>query len=191
MSEGGREGLSVSRGELASRAAAQEQRNKPRGVLYAGALVLVAGLVYLLVGRSALAGAKAERRREVGTSITVLMQAARLERHLSGEASSGSQRFDRVPNFTSLADAAAQAVGLTPAPTLTRQTQDTPSGQPGLIERTYWYDRVTSRNLEALIGWVSRVEEMVPGVEISRMELVPQRTQWQLSITFVKPELSS
>ncbi|UYV13563.1 MAG: hypothetical protein NCW75_04590 [Phycisphaera sp.] len=190
MSEQGDRGIVASRAELAGRAAAQEQRNKPRGVLYIGALVLVAGLIYLMVGRSSLASAEAQRRSELNTARNVKMQAARLERHRLESETSGAQRFKPVPNFTSLADSAAQSIGLTPVPTLSRQTQETPPTQPGLIERMYWYDRVTSRDLEALIGWVAQVEEMIPGVEISRLDLTPQRTQWQLSITFVKPELA-
>lgn len=190
MSEHNGKGIAVSRAELAGRAATQEERNKPRGVLYMGALVLVAGLVYLMVGRSALAGAEAERSSELNTARNVLMQTERLERHRGAEATSGSQRFVPVPNFTNRADSAAQSVGLTPVPPLRRQTQNRPPMQPGLIEHKYEYERVTSRDLGALIGWVAQVEEIVPGVEISRLELIPQRTQWQLTITFVKPELA-
>lgn len=191
MSDRDDAGITVSRGELAARAAAQEQRNKPRLVLYMGVLVLLAGLVYMLVGRSALAGAEKERAREVSNAGTVLRQAARLEQHMTDPAQAGDGRFERVPNFTTRADSAAQSVGLTPVPTLRSQGQENPSGQEGIVEQVYRYERVQSRDLEALIGWVAQVQSMVPGVEVSRMELTPQRTQWQLSVTFVKPEFSS
>jgi hypothetical protein len=190
MSEHGRADVSVSRSELAARASAQAQRNKPKGVLVLGALVLLVGIVYLLVGRSALAGAERARSSEVATAANVLWQRARLEAHLDAQAG-GDNRFDRVTNFTTLADSAAQSVGLSPVPTLRNQSQADPPGQEGIVERVYRYENVTSRNLEALIGWVAQVQSMVPGVEISRMELTPQRTQWRLSITFVKPEFSS
>lgn len=191
MSDRDEAGITVSRGELAARAAAREQRNKPRLVLYVGALVLVAGFAYMMVGRSALAGAERVRAREVSNAGTVLRQVNRLERHIDDVAVAGTGRFDRVSNFTTIANTAAQTVGLTPAPTLNQQLQQNPSGQPGIVEQVYRYDRVQSRNLEALIGWVAEVQSRVPGVEISRIELTPQRAQWQLSITFVKPELSS
>lgn len=187
MSEGNEQRKTVSRSELAMRAAAQEQRNKPKLVIVLGAVVLLAGVIYMLVGRSALAGATADRRREVGSYSTVLMQKTRLEAHLRNEQVDESP-WKPVPNFTTLAENAATSVGLSPMPTLTRQDQNR---EGDLIVRTYQYNRVVSRDLEALLGWVAQVEAMVPGVEISRLELSPSRTQWQLSITFVKPELSS
>jgi hypothetical protein len=187
MSEQDDRQSTVSRSELAARAAAQAQRNQPRALIVLGAVVLLAGVVYLLVGRSALAGAMGERRQEVNSASTVLMQKARLERHFN-EQSQGDDRFEPVSNFTTLVENAAQSVGLEPVPTLNRQDEN----QDGdLTIRTYQYNRVTSRDVEALIGWVAQVEQMVPGVEITRFELTPSRTQWQLAITFVKPELSS
>ena len=177
----------VSRSQLAAQAAAQAERNKPKLVLVIGVLVLLAGVVYLLVGRSALGSALADRRREVGSYSTVQMQQVRLEQFIGGQTG-GDDPYRKVPNFTSLAESAAKSVGLTPLPTLNSQ-QETREGD--LTLRTYQYDRVISRDLEALLGWVAQVEKMVPGVEISRLELSPSRTQWQLSITFVKPELSS
>ncbi len=177
---------SVSRSELAARAAAQEQRNRPRVFVLAGFVVLAAGLIFLLVGRSSLAEAQAERRREINSARNVLIQKARLDRH-DASAVQGGGRFIPVPNFTTLAENAARLVGLTPLPTLSRQLEDR-DGE--LIIRTYRYERVTSRDIEALIGWVAEVESMVPGVEISILELEPSRTQWELKITFVKPELS-
>lgn len=187
MSERDERGVAVSRGELAARAASQAQRNKPRGVIFAGLLVLLAGLIYLMIGRSAIAGAQAERRREVNAASQVMLQKARLERHRERQAVAGEGRFFKVSNFTTLANNAAQSVGLTPAPTLTRQDQ---VNSDELVEQIYRYDRVLSSDLEALIGWVAQVQAMVPGVEISQLSLTPQRTQWQLSITFVKPELA-
>ncbi len=190
MSEHNESEITVSRGELAARAAAQAQRNKPKGVLILGALVLLGGLVFMMVGRSALAGAERERSSELSTASTVLRQKAKLEAHLGAE-SAGDNRFERVTNFTTRADSAAQSVGLTPVPMLRSQTQRNPAGQEGIIEQVYRYENVTSRDLEALIGWVAQVRSMVPGVEISRLELTPQRSQWRLLIEFVKPEFSS
>ena len=187
MNDPGVPEASVSRSELAARAAAQEQRNKPKTVLVIGALVLLAGLVYLFVGRSALADATAERRREVGSYRTVLLQKARLDAHRTGPQS-GPSPFDPVENFTARAESAASSVGLTPVPTLSRQDE---ARDNDLVIRTYQYNRVVSRDLEALLGWVAQVESMVPGLEITRLELSPSRTQWQLVVTFVKPELPS
>lgn len=187
MSERETEPIVVNRTELAARAAGQAQRNKPRLLLALGALVLIAGFVWLLVGRSALSTAMAERRREVNTASSVLMQKARLERHLAA-ADEGGGRFEPVRNFTTIADNAARSVGLTPVPSLTRQSEER-NGE--LVVRSYQYDRVTSRDLEALIAWVTQVESMVPGVEIGQLKLDPSRTQWQLAVTFIKPELSS
>jgi len=178
---------SVNRAELAARAAGQAQRNRPRMLLVLGAVVLLGGLVWMLVGRSALASANAERRGEINTASSVLMQKARLERHIRA-AEQGGGELEPVRNFTTIAENAATSVGLTPSPSLTRQSED---AQGELIVRSYQYERVTSRDLEALIAWVTQVESMVPGVEIGRFELKPSRTQWQLAITFVKPELSS
>jgi len=177
----------VDRGALAARAAAQEQRNRPRIFVVLGAIVLVVGAAYMLIGRSSLGGAKDDRRREIASYSTVQVQKARLRGHLDRADADGGE-LQPVPNFTTLAENAARSAGLTTLPTLTRQDQ-TRDGE--LIVRTYQYNRVMSRDLEALLGWVSQVEAMVPGVEISRFELSPSRTQWQLSITFVKPELSS
>lgn len=188
MSDYEREGSTTSRSELAARAAAREQRNKPRGFLYLGAIVVLAGLIYMMYGRSVLGGAMGERRREVNTATSVAMQTSRLERHREAEALQGGSGLEAVPNFTTLAGTAAQAVGLSPAPSLSSQRQN---DLDEIVERIYQYDRVTSRDLEALISWVAKVQELVPGVEISRLDLVPQPTQWQLSITFVKPELAS
>ena len=178
--------ISVSRSELAARAAAQEQRNRPRILLAVGAVVLLAGLVFLFVGRSSLRDAEGDRRREFNSARTVLIQEARLDR-FDGSAAQGDGRFDPVPNFTTLAENAARSVGLTPLPSLSRQSEDR---DDELIIRSYRYDRVTSRDVEALFAWVAQVEGMVPGVEITNLELEPARTQWQLAITFVKPELS-
>jgi|GEM_PF-3685361 len=191
MSDRDDAGITASRGELAARAAAQEQRNKPRLVLFVGMLVLVAGFAYMLVGRSALAGAERSREREVSNAGTVLRQLARLDYHLTGPAVADDSRFRKFPNFTTAADSAARSVGLSPVPTLKQQLQQNPSGQEGIVEQVYRYERVQSRNLEALIGWVAEVQRVVPGVEISRIELTPQRAQWQLLVTFVKPEFSS
>ena len=177
---------SVSRSELAARAAAQEQRNRPRILLVVGAIVLLAGMVFLFVGRSSLADAKDDRRREFNSARTVMIQKARLDRH-EASASQDGGRFRPVPNFTTIAENAARSVGLTPVPTLSRQSEDRDAE---LIIRSYRYERVTSRDVEALIGWIAQVESMVPGVEITSLELEPSRTQWQLAITFVKPELS-
>lgn len=177
----------VSRSALAARASARAQRNRPKGVLLIGALVLLAGVVFMLVGRSTLKSAQADRKRELNTAQSVVVQKARLERHIGSQ--SGPSPFDKVPNFTTLAREAAGSVGLSPAPTLTRETSTTP--QNGILEREYRYERVTSANIEALISWVAQVRSMVPGVEIRSMDIQPQRTQWQLSITFVKPELAS
>ncbi|MFI4915411.1 MAG: hypothetical protein ACIAS6_02750 [Phycisphaerales bacterium JB060] len=188
MSDLESESVMVSRGELAAKAAAREQRNRPRGVLYLGVLVVLAGLVYLMVGRSVLASAKADRQREVATATNVRIQADRLDRHILSAEQDGAGKLDPFPNFTTAATSAAQSQGLTPAPTLSSQRQ---VDQGEVVEQVYQYDRVTSRDLEALIGWVAQVQKMVPGVEISQMNLAPQRTQWQLSITFVKPELAS
>jgi hypothetical protein len=186
MSERDDRNITASRSELAARAASQEQRNKPRGVIIVGVLVLLAGLIYLMIGRSALAGAQIDRRRELNAASEVMLQKTRLERHRD-RSQTGPDPFQKVPNFTTLAENAAQSVGLTPAPSLTRQEQ---RNQDDIVEQIYRYDRVTSRDLEALIGWVAQVQAMVPGVEISRLELSPQRTQWQMAITFVKPELA-
>ena len=187
MSDQDTQTSSVSRSQLAAQAAAQAERNKPKLVLVIGVLVLLAGVIYLFVGRSVLGSALGERRREVGSYSTVQMQQVRLDQFMSGQ-SSGERPFVPVPNFTTLAENAARSVGLMPLPTLNSQ-QEMREGD--LTLRTYQYDRVISRDLEALLGWVAQVEKMVPGVEISRLELSPSRTQWQLSITFVKPELSS
>lgn len=188
MSDYEHEGSTTSRAELAARAAVHEQRNKPRGFLYLGAIVVLAGLVYMMYGRSILGGAMDDRRREVNTATTVAMQANRLERHREAEALQGGNTLQSVPNFTTLANSAAQVVGLSPAPSLSSQRQN---DLDEIVEQVYLYDRVTSRDLEALISWVAEVQKMVPGTEISRLDLVPQPTQWQLSVTFVKPELSS
>lgn len=188
MSDYEQEGATTSRAELAARAAAREQRNKPRGFLYLGAIVVLAGLVYVMYGRSVLGGALGERRREVSTATSVAMQASRLERHREAEALQGGSTLRPVPNFTTLANSAAQVVGLSPPPSLSSQRQN---DLGDIVEQIYQYDRVTSRDLEALISWVAEVQKMVPGAEISRFDLVPQPTQWQLSVTFVKPELAS
>lgn len=177
----------VSRSALASQAAARAQRNRPKGVLMLGALVLVLGVVFMLAGRSSLNSALGERRRELGTAQSVAMQRARLERHEGSQA--GPSPYEKVPNFTTIAREAAASVGLSPAPTLSRESSNPP--QDGILEREYRYDRVQSADIEALVSWVTQVRSMVPGVEIRNLDIQPQRTQWQLSITFVKPEFAS
>lgn len=185
MSEG--QWATASRTDLAARASARAQRNRPKGVLVLGVLVLGLGFVFMLMGRSSINGALGERRRELNSAQSVAMQGARLDRHTTSQT--GPSPYEKVSNFTTIAQEAASSVGLSPAPSLTRETSSPP--QNGILEREYRYERVQSADIEALVSWVAQVRSMVPGVEIRNLDIQPQRTQWQLSITFVKPEFAS
>ncbi|MEO1007297.1 MAG: hypothetical protein AAFX79_01890 [Planctomycetota bacterium] len=177
----------VDRTELSARAAANEQRSKPKGLIVAGLLVLLVGVVYMAVGWSSLSSAATNRRNEAATTRNVAFQKAALERALRDGVAGGGD-YAPFEQFAQEADLVAQSVGLTPAPQLRSQIS-TDDQRTDLVLQTYRYENIRSRDLGALLAWVSEVPERVPGiVEISRLELTPRPRDWELDVTFVKPE---
>lgn len=176
------------RAELARLAALREQANRPRWPLVVGGLAVAGGLVLMLYGYTGVSAAESRRRAEASRAGQVAALVARLERHTEAAASQGPGRFDPFPGFTVEAEQLAREAGLTPTPTLSRQRENV-DRRTGLIEREYQYERVSARDLGAMLDWVARITERVPGVEITRLELTPRPSQWQMQIYFVKPEL--
>mgnify|MGYP001192676824 CR=1 FL=1 len=177
------------RDELASLAQAAARRNRPTHLVAAAVVLLVGALA--MAGSALLSRQSAERALARAASENVRARALideikRITNERQGGSGTVSRENDPVPNFGStmsnLASQAGLSVGIP-------QEQSQASG--AYIRRNYTYN-LSTPNLDAVMTWVQRTAQEIPGTQVTGLTVTPQAANriWTVSIKFARLERS-
>jgi hypothetical protein len=168
--------------EQAAQAARTARRNQPRGLLVASGVLLLAMALYVLfalASRNSAAEAmeSAKARAEEAVRYAGELKALRAMAQTNpGATASATQLRSRL-------EQAGVESGLSKVVPLPNERTETLI--PGLGSRQYKYDyELTDPNLAALLAWVERAVEVVPGLEVYGISLRPEANHWRLRVTF-------
>lgn len=170
--------------ELVDAARVAETSNRPRSLLVlATILFLIAGVALIVTLRQRQAGMDRFRvqseRKETVIGLQHQFEAV-ARRQLSGNA----QVNDPLPNLFSLIEQSATEAGLRDKPPIPDPQS---RREAGGIRFQYNYT-MRDPSLEALLAWVQAARRLVPGLEVSSVEIVPTAKEWQFKVSFVRWE---
>lgn len=173
--------------ELVDAARVAESGNRPRSLLLLTTMVfLVAGVALIVVvGRREGAVDRLRVQRERAETVSGLAQQFAVVERV--RQSGAGNLHGRLPNLFSLIEQAASEAGLQSKPPI---PDPRASREAGGIRTLYPYT-VRDPSLQALLDWVQRARALVPGLEVSGLEITPEAKQWQFKVTFVRWERPS
>jgi hypothetical protein len=178
--------IEVARLEQAAVAARTARQNQPKGLLIIGSLLLVAALIYILVGFFAQREAAEQLRASREAAEEAVQLAGRL-RALKAAATSAPAATATVSSLRTRVEQAALDAGLSKNIPLPQERRDTV--QPTLGSRkTHFEYNVSDPSLPAMLSWMQKAVAAVPGLEISNVTITPEANNWRLRVTFSRWE---
>ncbi len=172
------------RHELTFAAAARERRNRPMGLVAgAGVLLVIAGIA-AAAGLASRAGAARALRAQAGARERIAAQVEELTSlRAAEEASETGAAGEPIGQLvvTSRLEELANTVGLKEKPAPPRVTE-VPKGKIRVKE--FMYQNVRSDNLKGMLEWVRSAPQVVPGLEVYRLDLRAEPTVWAMIVTF-------
>jgi hypothetical protein len=179
-----------SRQVMSSLAARAESRRRPRIVLYASAVLLVASIVAVLMAWTARASAARRLEGERVVARKFAEDATRLLQMRADATAGGGDagRAESNLNMGSRLEAIAKRVGATKNPTFApSRTEKAP--RVGSSQRTkFIYDRVRGPQVEPLLSWVRSAVAEIPGLEVQSIKLNVEKAGWAMDVTFSRWE---
>jgi hypothetical protein len=173
--------------ELVDAARVAEMSNRPRSLLVlATALFLVAGVVLMVtLGARERAVGQFRVQSDRQTMVAGLVQQFEAVERIRQQG--GEDLHGHLPNLFSLIEQAATDAGLRSKPPIPNPRS---SREAGGIRYVYDYT-IRDPSLGALLDWVQRARVLVPGLQVSSIEIQPQPKEWQFDVTFVRWERPS
>jgi len=180
------------REELVASAASAQRANRPRYLVYAGALALVLASGFALARlweRSVLAG-------ELDTTMALNTQLAAKVGEL-GEAQSieamlgGAERLAPDPRLLGKLSQLAKDAGLTV--NQEAESDDSRPSPKGVGRKTYTF-MLANQPAESVLGWLKKVGAEHPGVQVRRFEMRPDqgtpegKPAWKVDVVFTRWE---
>ncbi|HZW10667.1 MAG TPA: hypothetical protein VFF69_12255 [Phycisphaerales bacterium] len=174
--------------ELADTARVAEMSNRPRSLLILATLLfVVAGVALVLTLRERDIAVRQFRVQTDRTGqVANLAAQFRVLEQQGAAASTG--RNERIPDLFTRIEQAATGAGLREKPPIPATPDPLRSG--GALKYQYTYT-MQDASLEALLEWIREAQRLVPGLEVSQVEITPQPKNWKLRVVFVRWERSS
>lgn len=167
--------------ELAMGAAARERRNRPVALVIAAGLVLIIAAVVAATGIAGRASARARLKLVQQDQASVERMAADWAA-LDAQAGASSSLGQPMPKLMStLEDLAVGRAGMKEKPKTPRTAPQPPRN--GIVVTEYFYSDVRDPSLAALVEWV-RLATEIAGLEVTSLDLTPDKQQWTMSVTF-------
>jgi hypothetical protein len=177
------------RRDLAALAARSARANTPAHLVLLGGLAVAGALLYLVVAWRGYAAAAARLESEQRTAAQVVEAAGRLRALAAAEAAQGSgprlaEGGQRVYGRIEQAGVEAGLRDRVPVPVSTRsdKIQGTDISR---VQRDY---DIRDPNLGAIVAWMNRACEAVPGLEVYSMTVRPEAQAWNVKIRFTRLE---
>jgi hypothetical protein len=174
--------------ELADAARVAEMSNRPRSLLFLATLLFVAAGIALVVTLRERDIAVRQFRAQTDRTALVANIAAQFQVLESQGDAAASSRNERIPDLFSRIEQAATRAGLRDKPPIPATPDPTRIG--GALKYQYTYT-MQDASLESLLGWVKQSQALVPGLEVSQVEITPQPKNWKMKVVFVRWERSS
>ncbi|GJQ29088.1 MAG: hypothetical protein HBSAPP03_09720 [Phycisphaerae bacterium] len=177
------------RRDLAIVAARSARSNTPTHLVLLGGLAVAGALLYLVIAWRGYAAAAEKLASEQRTAGLVVEAAGRLRALAAAEAAQGSgprlvEGGQRIYGRIEQAGVEAGLRDRVPVPTSTRS--DKVQGTD-ILRVIRDYD-IRDPNLGAIIAWLSRACEAVPGLEVYSMTVRPEAQAWNVKIRFTRLE---
>lgn len=184
--------------ELAMAASATERANRPRGLVIIAGLLLVAALIYSLMGLSARSATHSRVESARSQTREVLKVVGRIKALQNQQATRGLMPDPRVAkSIEELAAAAGVKADASGKPLIVPETEVTGMAVPGIAQKKY-AARVSGQEPKALLQWLVGVQSSgdTRGVEIFQLTLQPDgagsmgaaSTGWTMIVEFVRWE---
>lgn len=186
---GGRE-AEDRRHEVVAMAARTERANQPRHLLVIAALLVVAAVVYLLVGWRAQASAMASLREEQKSAQTVQAALGTLRALQAAGNNAGPKANESSDTILSRIQKAGTDAGLKnpvplPAPGAGRPTRTNSNKD---VAKATWRYTIQDPSLGALWEFLRHATEAVGGLEVYSVSLKPVGQQWEMTVEFCRWE---
>lgn len=175
--------------DLALMAQASERKHRPRHLVVLATLVLGAGLIGLVWGLTAHRRASAEARRERNNLVMLQRMEAELQAiEAAGQGQAQGPPWDAIPDLKSRLEGFATSAGLA-KPALPTESRDraVPSGGKSAQRMRLSY-RVSHSKPEEIMAWIERSLKDVPGLELWRLRMRPEATNWSVEVEFSRWE---
>src|SRR5688572_23687598 len=163
--------------ELVEAARSAETSNRPRALLVLATIIFLAAGVALVVTLQERDVAV----RRFRTQSDRVAQVENMKWQFAALARREAQSDDRnvpIPDLLSRMEQAATEAGLRAKPPI---PEDRATIEGGARRRTVVY-RLTDPSLEALLSWVEAAKRLVPGLEVSALEIAPEAKAWRFKV---------
>lgn len=172
--------------ELGSAALRQEGQNRPVKLVVVTGVVLVASVVFLLMGTSRRFSANDKLERGKARTMEVLSLADRLEKlKAAAQQRAGANLGVPIEGIRSRIVAAGTEAGLK-SPVQLPSVKKYRGGSEAAQQRLA-YD-VHDESLEAIVRWIQVALEGTSGLEVYAISIRPEATQWNCKVTFSRWE---
>ncbi|MFA6045246.1 MAG: hypothetical protein WC718_09690 [Phycisphaerales bacterium] len=178
------------RHEIVAMAARTERGNQPRHLLLISLALVVAALVYLMIGWRAQAGAEQSLREEKRNAETVQNALGTLRALQAAGTSAGPKANESSASILSQFQRAGSDAGLKNPVTLPKsgsgRASQTSSNKD--VAKVTWVYTLKDPSLSALWEFMKRATESVSGLEVYSVSLKPVGTDWELTVEFCRWE---
>lgn len=170
--------------EMVSLASRTERANQPRHLVILGVVALFACLLALLVTWGSYRNAREAMERQRNTARNVVQSAGRLKALQAAAAASGEgpRLADAPANILGTIESAGAEARLRDA-VRAPSIRTAPRTSSNTVRSAYAYD-VRDPSLSALIDWIERSTQSVPGLEAYAITVNPEAQQWRVRVTF-------
>lgn len=173
--------------ELVDAARVAEMSNRPRSLLVLATVLFLGAGVALIWTLSERERAVRQFRVQNDRHVTVAGLKQQFDAVERLKQQGGADLHGRLPNLFSLIEQAATEAGLRNKPPIPNPRS---SRESGGVRYVYDYT-MRDPSLAALLDWVQRATRLVPGLQVSAIEIDPQAKEWQFEVTFVRWERPS
>lgn len=182
------------RAELTSAATGAARANRPRWLMYLGALAVAGAVVYTGVALVKRVNAQQELAVVRSRFVEVKAEVDRLAAIKAADEAAGGDKARPDPRMADTITRAATELGLVVG-TVTEGDDSRGSAVKGLKRKRYDF-KLTNQPAEGVIGWLKRVTDTQPGVQLHRLDITPAdgnegRPGWTVSVTFTRWERAS
>lgn len=172
--------------ELGSVALRQEGQNRPVTLVVVTGVVLIAAVVFLLLGISRKFAADAKLEKERTRTREMLALADQLDQLKSAaQQRAGGNLGVPIEGIRSRIMAAGAEAGLKSPVQL--PTVENSRGGADAVQKRLVYD-VHDESLDAIVRWVQAALEGTSGLEVYAISIRPEATQWNCKVTFSRWE---
>jgi hypothetical protein len=173
--------------ELSSVALRQEHQNRPVRLVIVTGLVLVASVIFLLVGVSKRFAAEAKLSRDKARATEMISLSDRLTKVKAAAANrEGGGLGVPIEGIRSRIMAAGTEAGLKNQVPLPRKLTPNRGGSDAVQQRIEY--EVRDESLDAIVRWIETAVRGTGGLEVYALTLRPEANQWNCKVTFSRWE---